>query len=156
MQSLISAESAPDGTVLFQAPRLTPADWLAPLSGSLWEDQDWVFYSTLDAATATQNCVKALPQNALAIRDFGSINHVGCRDFCGCSLVDNYPLVQKPASRVRSKASNPILKNTIKWDKVDGTESGWRYQANANNTGLIFQVAPAIWDWNLKPNVVIE
>lgn len=141
----------PDGTVC--VPGAT-ADTCRPVGAPVWfplEDQDLgVLFNTLDAATATQNCVKALCLKRTGNQDFwidkttlDAMIPAGARygQFTGAEI-----------GVAGSKASNPILKNTT------AGQGGWywievmRYQANANNTGLISHGSSNL-GLNLKPNV---
>ena len=141
----------PDGTVC--VPGAT-ADTCRPVGAPVWfplEDQDLgVLFNTLDAATAAQNCVKGLCLKRTGNQDFwadkttlDAMITAGARygQFTGAEI-----------GVASSKASNPILKN------ITAGQGGWywievmRYQANANNSGLISNGSSNL-GLNLKPNV---
>ena len=141
----------PDGTVC--VPGAT-TDTCRPVGAPVWfplEDQDLgILFNTLDAATAAQNCVKGLCLKRTGNQDFWADKTTLDAMITAGARYGQFTGAETGAAS--SKASNPILKN------ITAGQGGWywievmRYQANANNSGLISNGSSNL-GLNLKPNV---
>lgn len=128
-------------------------DTCRPVGAAVWfplEDQELgVLFNTLDAATATKNCLKGICLKRTGNQDFWTDKTTLDAMITAGARYGQFTGAQT------GTASSPILNNTT------AGNGGWywievmKYQANANNSGLISNGSRNL-GLNLKPNVVFR